>query len=109
MGKSLDSPDKGNIDKMPEKRRKIVRKMSKNYPEGLKTQFTDIFLAIFAHLVGAFVWWPCPILARYSPQPIQKLGLRFSDLRADSTRESAFGAEDTMDSPRTALGVLEGG
>ena len=35
--------------------------MSKNCPEGLKTQFLDIF----AYLVNAFVWSPCPMLARY--------------------------------------------
>ena len=55
-GKSLDSPEKGNVDKMSEKCRKIFRKMSKNCLEGLKTQFSDIFGAICAYLVDAFVW-----------------------------------------------------
>ena len=55
-GKSLDSPENGNVDKMSEKCRKNVRKMSKNCPEGLKTQFSDIFWTIFAYLVDAFVW-----------------------------------------------------
>ena len=31
---------------------------------GLRTQFSDIFGTIFAYLVDAFVWWPCPTLAR---------------------------------------------
>ena len=55
-GKSLDSPENGNVDKMSEKCRKNVRKMSKNCPEGLKTQFPDIFWTFFAYLVDAFVW-----------------------------------------------------
>ena len=38
-GKSLDSPEKGNVDKMSEKCRK-------NCPEGPKTQFSDIFWTI---------------------------------------------------------------
>ena len=42
-GKALDSPDKGNADKMFEKCRKNVQKISKNCLEGLKTQFSDIF------------------------------------------------------------------
>ena len=42
-GKSLDSPEQGNVDKMSEKYRKIVRKMSKNCLEGLETQFSDNF------------------------------------------------------------------
>ena len=52
-GKSLDSPEKGNVDKMSEKCRKNVRKMSRNCPEGLKTQFSDIFWTIFVYLVDA--------------------------------------------------------
>ena len=55
-GKSLDSPEKGNVDKMSEKCRKNVRNMSKNCPEGPTTQFSDIFWTIFAYLVDAFVW-----------------------------------------------------
>ena len=55
-GKSLDSPKKENVDKMSEKCRKSVRNMSKNCPEGLKTQFSDIFWTIFAYLVDASVW-----------------------------------------------------
>ena len=55
-GKSLDSPENGNVDKMSEKCPKIVRKMSPNCPDGLKTQFLDIFWTIFAYLVDAFVW-----------------------------------------------------
>ena len=54
-GKSLDSPENGNVDKMPEKCRKNVRKISKTCPEGLKTQFSNIFWTIFAYLVDAFV------------------------------------------------------
>ena len=46
-GKSLDSPEKGNVDKMSKKCRKNFRKMSKNCPEGLKTQISDIFWTIF--------------------------------------------------------------
>ena len=46
-GKSLDSPEKGNVDKMSEKCRKNVRKMSKNCPEALQTQFCGHFLDIF--------------------------------------------------------------
>ena len=38
-GQSLDSPDNGNVDKMSEN----AEKMSKNCPEGFKTQFSDIF------------------------------------------------------------------
>ena len=57
-GKSLDSPEKGN-----------VRKMSKNCLEGLKTQFSDCFWTIFAYFVGAFVWWPCPMRAHYKHTP----------------------------------------
>ena len=38
------------------------QKMSENCPEGLKTQFWDIFWIIFAYLVEAFVWWPRPML-----------------------------------------------
>ena len=37
---------------------KNVGKMSKNCPEGLKTQFSDIFWTIFAYLVDAFVGRP---------------------------------------------------
>ena len=66
MGKSLDSPENGNVDEMSEKCRKNVRKMSKNCPEGPKTQFRTFFWTIFAHLVDAFVWWPCPMHARYN-------------------------------------------
>ena len=64
-GKSLDSPEKGNVDKKSEKCRQNVRKMSKNCPEELKTQLKDIFWQYFAYLVDAFVSWPCPMLARY--------------------------------------------
>ena len=39
-------------------------KMSKYCPEGLQTQFLDILRTIFACLVNAFVWCPCPMLAR---------------------------------------------
>ena len=56
MGKSLDSLENGNVDKMSEKYPKNVRKMSKNCLEGLKTQFSDIFWTIFAYSVDAFVW-----------------------------------------------------
>ena len=51
-GKSLDSPAKGNVDKMPEKRPK---KLSRNCPEGPRTQFSDIFWTMIAHFVDAFV------------------------------------------------------
>ena len=47
--------EKEIIDTMPEKCRINVRKMSKNCPKGLKTQFSDIFWTIFAHLVDTFV------------------------------------------------------
>ena len=47
---------------MSEKMSKNVEKMSKNCPERLKTQILDIFWTIFAYLVHAFVWWPCPML-----------------------------------------------
>ena len=36
-GKSLDSPEKGNVDQMSEKCRKNVQKMSQTCPEGLQT------------------------------------------------------------------------
>ena len=49
MGKSLDSPEKRQCPKN-------VEKMSKNCPEGWKTQFLDIFRTIFAYVVDAFVW-----------------------------------------------------
>ena len=52
-GKWLDSPVKGNVDKMSEKCRKNVREISKNCPEALRTQFSDIFWTFFAYLVGA--------------------------------------------------------
>ena len=55
-GKSLDSPDKGNVDRMSEKCRKIVRKISKNCREGLRAQFSSIFWTFFAYLVDALVW-----------------------------------------------------
>ena len=48
-------PEKGNVDKMSEKCPKIVRRHRKH-----------IFWTFFAHLVAAFVWRPCPMLARYS-------------------------------------------
>ena len=73
MGKPLDSPEKGIVDKMSEKCRKNVRKMSENCPEGLQRQFSDIFWTIIAHLVGAYVWWPCPMLARYNSKGISGL------------------------------------
>ena len=64
MGKSLDSPENGNVDKMSENVEN-VRKMSKNCPEGPKTQFWTFCWTIFAYLVDAFVWWPCPMHACY--------------------------------------------
>ena len=69
-GKSLDSPEDRNADKMSKKYRKNVRKMPKNCPEGPKTQVSDIFWTIFAYLVDAFLWWPCPMLARYKARPL---------------------------------------
>ena len=55
-GKSLDSPEKGNVDKMsekcPKKCRKIVRKLSENS----ENTIFGYFLTIFGHLVDAFVW-----------------------------------------------------
>ena len=48
-GKSLDSPGKGNVDEMSE-----TCTISKDCPEGLRTQFLDIFWTIFAYLVAAF-------------------------------------------------------
>ena len=67
-GKSLDSPEKGNVDKMSEKCQRNVRKMSKNCPEpeGLKTQFSDILGTMFVYLVDVFVWRPCPTFAHYN-------------------------------------------
>ena len=57
MGKSWNSPEKGNVDKMSEKCRKMSENVSKNCPEkGLKTQISDIFWTIFRYLVDAFVW-----------------------------------------------------
>ena len=50
-GKALDSPAKGNVDKMSEKCRKNVRKISKNCPEGRKHNFSDIFWTIFAQFL----------------------------------------------------------
>ena len=44
----------------------MSEKCPKNCPEGPKTQFSGIFWTIFAYLVDAFVWWPCPMLARYN-------------------------------------------
>ena len=54
-GKALDSPEKGNADKMSEKCRKKCPKSVQTCLEGLKTQFLDIFGTIFAYLVDAFV------------------------------------------------------
>ena len=59
-GKALDSPEKGNVDKMSENATKRVRKISKNCPEGLKACSDN-----FAYLVDAFVCCPCPMPARY--------------------------------------------
>ena len=35
-------------------------------------QFLDILGADFAYLVDAFVWWPCPMLARYKTKTYPK-------------------------------------
>ena len=64
-GKALDSPEKGNVDKMSEECRKSVIKLFKACPEGLKRHFSDFL----AHVVDAFVWWPCPMRARYNFRP----------------------------------------
>ena len=56
-GQIVGQPRKRKVDKMSEKCRKNVRKMSKNCPEGLKTQFSDIFRTIFfAYLLDASIW-----------------------------------------------------
>ena len=55
-GKSLDSPEKGNVDQNVRKMStKMSEKCPKNCPKGLKPQFSDIFWTIFAYLVDALV------------------------------------------------------
>ena len=66
-GQIVGQPRKRECRQNVRKCRKNVRKMSKNCPEGLKTQFSDIFRTFFAYLVDAFVWRPCPMLARCKP------------------------------------------
>ena len=83
MGKSLDSPEKGNVDKMSEKYRKNVRKMSENCPEGLKTQFSDIFWTIFAFLVDALFGDP----VQCSPVTILRV---MAALPADNAESTAI-------------------
>ena len=69
-----------------------IPKMSKNCPEELETQFSDIFWTIFAYLVDYFSWWPCPMLARSThnillpPSPTSKWS--FWDSSTAATAES---------------------
>ena len=57
--------------------------MSRNCPERLKTQFLDIFWAIFDYLVDAFVWWPCPMLAHYNTAGSGGVYQHLSSMRQD--------------------------
>ena len=66
-GKSLDSPDKQNVNKMSEKcREKMSEKCPKIVLRGRKHNFRAFFGTIFAYLVDAFVWSPCPMPARHN-------------------------------------------
>ena len=56
-GRSLDSPENGNVEnKSPKNVEKMSEKCPGICPEGLQTQFSDIFGTIFAYLVHAFEW-----------------------------------------------------
>ena len=60
----------------PRKRecRQNVEKMSENvqkFSGGAENTIFGHFWTIFAYLVAAFVWRPCPMLARYNTEPLQ--------------------------------------
>ena len=57
-GQIVGQPRKRECRQNVRKMLRNVRKMSENCPEGLKTQFSDIFGTIFAYLVDAFVGRP---------------------------------------------------
>ena len=69
-GQIVGQPRKRKCRQMSEKCRKNVRKLSENCPEGLKTQFSDIYWTTFAYLVDALSnarplqnsWMCCPQL-----------------------------------------------
>ena len=60
-GKSLDSPENGNVDKMSKKCRKNVRKMSKKVSRGAENTILGQFLRHFLCLFG-----PCSCLVTLS-------------------------------------------
>ena len=47
---------------------KVEKNCPKNVQRGRKHNFRTFFWIFFAYLLGAFVWWPCPMLARYNPR-----------------------------------------
>ena len=55
-GQIVGQPKKRECRQNVRKMSKKCLKMAKNCPEGLKTQYSDMFWTIFAYLVDAFVW-----------------------------------------------------